>query len=446
MYDLIVIGGGPAGYVAAENAGALGKKVLLFEKDELGGVCLNRGCIPTKTMLYSAKLYRHALDGEACGVRCGDVRFEYARVFERKNRIVGGLVKGIEGLMKRHKVEVVKAEAEIVDASTVRAGGETYSTQNILIATGSVPARPPIDGIDSALVLDSTGILALTEKPASLVIVGGGVIGLEFACFFSAIGTSVVVVEMLPEIAAGLDRDVIKPLQNDLKKRGVTFHLDARVTKIDGGAVSFDKKGKTETVEGDYVLMATGRKLVVDGLGLEKINLDFDRSGIRIDEFCRTNVPNVYAAGDVTGKLLLAHVASRQATVAVDAMFGRENRMRYDAIPSVIYTFPEVAAAGLTEAEAEKRGIAAEVAKLPMTINGRFLAENEGERGTCKVVIDKNDRRLLGVHMIGSHCSEMIAAASAMIEGEFRAHEIRDIVFPHPTVSEIVHDTISTLV
>jgi dihydrolipoamide dehydrogenase len=445
-YDLIVIGGGPGGYVSAERAGHAGLKTLLIEKEHLGGVCLNCGCVPSKTLLNSAKIYHYAVDSEAFGVTAESVSFDFGTVMARKQNVIETLRKGIAGLMKRNKVTVVSGVATITGRGTVEVDGTTYTGSNILVATGSSPAMPPLPGIDRDCVYDSTGILNLESLPESLVIVGGGVIGCEFACFFASVGVPVTVIEMLPEIVPPVDAEIGKMLRKSLEKLGAKIHVGARVSEIGDGSVSFtDAKGNANTLEASHVLVATGRRCNVEGLGLENAGVDFDRRGIRVDDRCATNVPGIWAAGDCTGRQWLAHSASRMGEVVVHNISGRSDRMRYNAIPGVVYTNPEVATVGLTEAEASEKGIPVDVAKVPMSASGRFLAENEGTRGLVKVLVHKETRQLLGVHMIGGACSEMIFGAAAMIETEMRVQEIEEVVFPHPTVCELLKDMMAAL-
>jgi len=441
-YDLIVIGAGPGGYVAAERAGEQGKKVLLIEKGELGGVCLNCGCVPSKTLLNSSKVYHYATHGEAYGVKSENVSFDLATVMARKQKVIETLRKGIAGLMKRNKVTVVNGEAKLVSRREVRVGSDVYEGDNIMIAVGSSPAKPPIPGIDNDCVYDSTRLLNLDAMPESLVVVGGGVIGCEFACFFGTLGIPVTVIEMLPEICPAVDAEIAKMLRQELSKRNITFHIGARVESIGKADVTFSVKDKKETIKASHVLVATGRTCNVAGLGLEDVKVDFDRGGIKVDDRCATNVPGVYAIGDVTGKQWLAHSASRMGEVVVHNLCGRSDHMRYDAIPGVIYTTPEVATVGITEAQAKEQGIPVKVGKMPMMASGRFLAEHSDGRGVCKVIVHAETSVLLGVHMIGGACSEMIFGAAAMIETEMRVKEIEEIVFPHPTVSELIRDTL----
>ena len=444
MFDLAVVGAGPGGYEAAAYAAKLGKTVLLCEKDELGGTCLNVGCIPTKTLLRSARAYGDCKNAERYGVGCGAPTFDMPAVQERKRQVIATLKKGIASMLKAAGVKVVKGEARLGGRGRVVVGDEEFEAANLLLATGSVSAVPPIPGLrESSVVLDSTAILDLAEIPASLVIIGAGVIGLEFACFFAELGTRVTVVEMLDRIAPVVDMDIAKKLQSELRRKKVTFHLSCRVTRIEEGTVQvIDQEGKTRSVTGDFVLNATGRRPVLEGLGLEDVGVDVDAKGIRVDERGRTNVPGIWACGDCTGRMLLAHSATREGIVAVNNMFGMADRMRFGAIPSVIYTHPEVAQVGATEEALQQQGIAYRKAVMPMGIAGRFLVDEAGKSGTVKVLVSEAHGQVLGVHMIGGCCGEFVASAVAMVELELCVEDVRQIVFPHPTISEALKETV----
>ncbi|MEK7415282.1 MAG: dihydrolipoyl dehydrogenase [Planctomycetota bacterium] len=448
-YDLIVIGAGPAGYVAAERAGERKLKTLLIEReDHLGGVCLNWGCIPTKTMLACSKLFYQAGHGAAFGVATIGLSFDLAAVQARKQKVQDGLRQGIRGLMRKYGVTVVKGDAKLVAAPSgdkpaqIAVGSTTYAAKDVLIATGSRPAKPPIPGLDLPNVVDSSGILGLTKLPKRLAIIGGGVIGVEFACFFAQVGVAVEVVELMNEITPGVDPDCARILRNELEGKGVVFRLGHKVAAVTADGVSaVDPQGQPVSVAADLVLCCTGRTPNTDGIGLDKLNIDAPRGLIKVDERGRTNVPGIWAAGDCCSRIMLAHVASRQAEVVVDNLAGGDDRMRWRAVPGVIYTSPEVAGVGLTEATAQADGVPITVAKWPLAANGRFIAENEG-RGLCKVIVHKTDRRVLGVHIVGGAASEMIAGATTAIEAELRIDELAQIIWPHPTVSEAQKDAI----
>lgn len=448
MIDLLIIGGGPAGYVAAERAGHAGLNVVLFEKSAMGGVCLNEGCIPTKTLLYSAKIYENALHGDKYGVFGDNIRFDYEKMISRKKKVVRKLVSGVESKMKSNHVTVVKGEALIVGRSAegieVSCNGDKYSGKNLLICTGSEASVPPIPGLQEAgsVVLTNREILEMTERPASLVVIGGGVIGMEFASFFNSLGTNVTVIEMLPEILGGLDFEVSAMLREIYTKKGITFNLNARVVEISGNKVVFEKEGQTHSVEGEKILLSVGRRPVTKGFGMENLGVELLRNGIKVDEKMRTNVPGVFAAGDVTGFSLLAHTASREGEVVVNNLIGRNDIMRYNAIPGVVYTNPEVAGVGETEESAKAKDIAYKVAKLPMAYSGRFVAENEGGSGICKVLVGEKHGEVIGVHMLGNPSSEIIYGACIAIEQEMTLKEMQEVVFPHPTVSEIIKEVV----
>jgi dihydrolipoamide dehydrogenase len=452
MFDLAIIGGGPAGYVAAERAGAKGLKVVLFEKRDLGGVCLNEGCIPTKTLLYSAKVYDTAVHGDKYGVFAADATFDFGKIMGRKERVVRRLVAGVGAKMKAHGVQVVKGQAMIEGRSAegvkITCNEEAYTATNLLVCTGSEAFVPPIPGLKEAgdVIMTNREVLALKEQPKSIVIIGGGVIGMEFASFYNSLGTQVTVVEMLPEILGGLDEELSAMLRGIYAKKGVAFNLSCKVTKIEGNVVTYvDSQDQEHTVEGEKILVSVGRRPVTAGFGLESLGVELVRGGIKVDHKMRTNVPGVFAAGDVTGFSLLAHTASREGEVVVNNLTGVEDTMRYNAIPGVVYTNPEISGVGLTEKSAKEKGIDYKVATLPMAYAGRFVAENEGGNGVCKVLVGAKYGEVLGVHMLGNPSSEMIYGACMAIEAEMTLKELEQVVFPHPTVSEIFKETLFAL-
>jgi dihydrolipoamide dehydrogenase len=414
MIDLLIIGGGPAGYVAAERAGHAGLKVVLFEKSAMGGVCLNEGCIPTKTLLYSAKTYENALHGDSYGVFGDNIRFDYGKMLSRKKKVVRKLVLGVEGSMKKNNVEVVKGEATIKGRSSegieVTCNDVNYIGKNLLICTGSESSVPPIPGLKEAgdIIVTNREILEMTERPESLVVIGGGVIGMEFASFFNSLGTKVTVIEMLPEIIGGMDPEISAMLRQIYTKKGIEFNINSKVVKVEGNKVVYEKDGASHEVVGDKILLSVGRRPVTKGFGLENLNIELEYNGIKVDNKMRTNVPGVFAAGDVTGFSLLAHTASREGEVVVNNLIGKTDIMRYNAIPGVVYTNPEVAGVGETEESAKAKNIAYKVAKLPMLFSGRFVAENEGLNGMCKVLIGEKYGEVIGVHMLGNPSSEII--------------------------------------
>lgn len=450
MYDLAIIGGGPAGYVAAENAGARGMKVVLFEKRELGGVCLNEGCIPTKTLLYSAKMYDHAQGGKKYGITAEGVAYDYKKIADRKTKVVRKLVAGIKMKMEHNNVEVVRGDAYINSGDersiNITCGEASYEAARLLICTGSEAFVPPIPGVqENDAILTNREILALTTAPESLVIIGGGVIGMEFASFYNSLGIAVTVIEMLPEILGGLDKEVSEMLRGIYTKKGVKFNLSCKVTAVEGHCVHYtDSEGNAHSIEGDKILMSVGRRPVLTGFGLENIPVAVER-GIKVNEKMQTTMPNVYAAGDVTGFSLLAHTASREGEVAINNMLGSEDKMEYNAIPGIVYTNPEVSCVGLTEEQAQAQGIEYRLSKLPMTYAGRFVAENEGQTGLCKILTD-SEGRVLGVHLLGNTSSEFICAACMAITNRLTIDDLRRTVFPHPTACEILKEGLFELV
>lgn len=445
-YNLIIIGAGPAGYNAAERAAAAGLRTLLIEKQQLGGVCLNWGCIPTKTLIAAAKHYQIASTSADFGVRADNVTFEWTTAMARKARTVETLRAGITARLERRGVTVISGEARFIDPRTLSVAAGTYSAERILIATGARPAVPPIPGASTALT--SRQILELPQIPKSLAVIGGGVIGIEFASLFAALGTQVTVIEMLPEILPSIDPESAALLRGRLENR-ITFELAAQVTQITPNRIHYTPApsaaaparpapSQAAHITAEAVLLAVGRTPVT--AGLENLGLDINRGAVVVDEHMRTNLPGIWAAGDCTGLSLLAHSAYRMGEVAVNDILGRPDRMRLHAVPSVVYSLPEAAGVGITEHQARASGREAVTRKLPMQYSGRYLAEYGREPGFGKIVIDPRTRTLLGVHLVGGQCSETIWGAAALIEGEFRVQDIRELIFPHPTVAEIMRE------
>lgn len=448
--EVLVLGGGPGGYLAAERAAQGGKTVTLIEKRALGGTCLNEGCIPSKAFLNSAKLYEHAKDSEVFGVTAENVAIDHAKVVARKDKVVKMLVSGVGTTMKAHKVNVVMAEGMIkgktADGFVVEAGGEEYAGEKLIIACGSIPVVPPIpglkEGIERGYVLTNREILDRKELPKHLVVIGGGVIGLEMASYFSMIGVPVTILEMLDKIAGPTEREVSALLLKEYKKRGIDFKLSCKVTGIGEDGVLYEEKGEAKEVKADVVLCAIGRRAATAGIGLENLGIYMERGAIVTDSHMQTNVPGVYAVGDANGKIMLAHTAYREAEVAVNTILGKKDYMRYEAIPSVIYTNPEVASVGETEESAKAKGMEVKTVKATMKLSGRYLAEVEKGDGFCKLVVDTKKNRLVGCHMIGSYVSEMIYGAALMIEKEMPIDNIKELVFPHPTVAEVIREAL----
>ena len=451
IYDLVVLGGGPAGYLAAERAGHAGLKTLVIEKREFGGVCLNEGCVPSKTFLNSAKVFDYANHSESYGVKIdGNKTIDQKFVVERKNGVVKMLVSGVKATLRKNKVTTMNAEAFIegkcAEGYTVKAGDKQVVAKRLIISTGSMPVVPPIPGlkenIESGLVLTNREILDLEVIPKTLVVIGGGVIGLEMASYFSSVGTKVTVVEMLNKIAGPTEAEISSILQKSLERKGVTFNLGCKVTAIEKDGVVFEREGKSEKVTADKILLSIGRRAVTQGIGLENIGVNLERGAIVTDDCMRTNVANVYATGDVNGKVMLAHTAYRESEVAINNILGKKDRMRYNVIPSVIYTNPEVGSVGETEESAKQKGYDVKVVSIPLTYSGRYIAENTTLDGICKLVVNNKTNTLIGAHIIGSYAGEFIVSVSAMIDLEVDIENIKKLVFPHPTVCEIVREAI----
>lgn len=453
-FDLIVIGGGPGGYLAAERAAQGGMKAAVCEKENLGGVCLNQGCIPTKTFLNSAKLFRHATESESFGVTVNDAKFDQAAVLKRKQKVVKTLVSGVEATMKGHKIEVIRHEVKIdgreQDGSfRVKAGDDVYLASRLCIASGSEAVVPPVsglkEGITSGFVVTNKEILELDKLPEKLVVIGGGVIGLEMACYFASVGVKVTVIEMMDKIAGPTDKDICKVLMDEYGKRGMEFKLACKVKSVGTNSVVYEEKGEDKTVNCDLVLLSAGRRANTANLGLETIGVETNRGAIVTDKHMSTNVAGVWAVGDCNGKLMLAHTAYREAEVAVNNMLGKKDIMRYESVASVIYTDPEVACVGETKESAEKKGIKVKEVKAPMIYSGRYVAEVDNGQGFCKLVLDEEKNRLIGVHIVGSYASEMIYGAAMMLDTELPPDRLKKFVFPHPTVGEVVREALFML-
>lgn len=454
MFDVIVIGGGPGGYLAAERLGHRGKKVLVIEKQYMGGTCLNVGCIPTKTLLNSAKHYLHAKEAGQFGVHTDNVSFNMTEMMSWKEQVVKTLRSGVTASVKKCGAQIIEGTGVIVAPGSVKVAetGETYQAKAILVAAGSVPAIPPIPGAkDNPAVVDSTGLLSVEACPERLCVIGGGVIGIEFASLFGTLGSQVSVVEMMDEIIPPMDKDQAPLLRKAL--HNTTFHLGCKVERLEGGTVHFTTKdGKQESVTADLVLMAVGRRSETQSWGGKEIGVDITPKGVNVDDRMRTNITGIWAAGDVNGRSMLAHSAYRMAEVAVNDICsyldGTENRdlMRYNAIPWVVYSIPEAAGVGMTQQEAESKGIAVKTASVPMLVSGRFIAENGTKAtGTVKVVADEQTDMILGVHILGPYASEMIWGAAALIENEMRVQDVKQMIFPHPTVCEAIREAIWSL-
>jgi len=446
-YDVAIIGGGPAGYTAAESAGKAGLSVVLFEKQNLGGVCLNEGCIPTKTLLYSAKTYDSAKHASKYAVTVPEASFDLPKIISRKSKVVRKLVLGVKAKLTENNVTIVQGDAQIEDKNTIRCGEETYTCDKLILCTGSETFIPPVKGVDTVPYWTHREALDSKELPASLVIVGGGVIGMEFASFFNSLGVEVTVIEMLDEVLSGMDKELSGLLRGEYAKRGVKFLLSTKVASLaqegEQVVVAYENAEGQGSVTADKLLLSAGRRAVIHGFGLENLQLKMvNDKAVFVNDTMETSVPGVYACGDMTGFSMLAHTAVREAEVAVHNIIGKGDVMSYQAIPGVVYTNPEFAGVGQTEEMLQSHNIEYDVVKLPMAFSGRFVAENEGVNGVCKIILSKGDRKVLGVHVLGNPASEIITLAGMAIELKLTAEEWKKIVFPHPTVAEIFREAL----
>lgn len=441
-YDVAIIGGGPAGYTAAEAAGKAGLSVVLFEKKSLGGVCLNEGCIPTKTLLYSAKTLDNARHAQKYAVNVTVEGFDLPKIVARKQKVVRKLVLGVKAKLTSHQVQIVTGEAQIIDAQHIRCGEETYECTNILLCTGSETFVPPIPGVQDITYWTHREALDCKELPQTLAIIGGGVIGMEFASYFTSLSVKVTVVEMLDEILGGLDKEISSLLRAEYQKRGVQFLLSTKVLSFEQTEEGVKVNYEGGEVIAEKVLLSMGRRPVTKGYGLENLDLKTDERGrICVDAHMQTSVAGVYACGDITGVSMLAHTAVRETEVAVHHLLNIPDEMVYNAIPGVVYTNPEVASVGFTEEALQREGISYHVSKLPMAYSGRFVAENEGVNGVCKLLMAE-DGTVLGAHLLGNPASEIITLAGMAISMKLKAEDWKRMVFPHPTVGEIFKETL----
>lgn len=448
--DIIVLGGGPGGYLAAERAAKAGKHVVLIEKRALGGTCLNEGCIPSKSLLNSAKLYQHALNSKTFGVTAEHVELNHEQVIQRKNQVVGTLVAGVQAMMNGNHVEVVSGagyvEGRTEEGFVVRTEDKKFAGEKLILACGSVPVIPGIpglkEGLASGFVWTNTEALSRTALPEKLVVIGGGVIGLEMASYYAMAGADVTIIEMMDKIAGPTEAEISEILLRAYKRKGVKFKLGAKVTKVTAQGVVYEQKGSEKTAEADAVLCAIGRRAFTENMGLENLGLEMNRSAVVTDEHLRTSVEGVYAVGDVNGKIMLAHTAYREAEVAVNDILGIQDVMDYSVIPSVIYTDPEVAGVGETEESAAAKGMNVRSISVSMNYSGRYLAEVERGDGICKLIVNVDDNTVVGVHMIGSYASEIICGAEMMLTSKKTIAELQKLVFPHPTVGEIIREAL----
>ncbi len=441
-YEIAVIGGGPGGYVAAIKAAQMGKRIVIIEKEHFGGTCLNVGCIPTKALLRSAEVLKEVKECAEFGVihvETGEAGLDLAKVQERKRGVVAQLVKGVEGLLKGNGAVIENGDGTLVDSHTIRVGEKEITAENIVIATGSQAKSLPIDIDPAAVVLTSTEMLDIDKAPKSMVVIGGGVIGVEFAYFLASIGVKVAIVEFLDRILPMVDEEITTQVTGHLQKMGIEIHTSAKVTAITADAVKFEKDGKESSIECEQILMAVGRAPSLAGIDTEALGIKTERGAIVTDKTLRTSVPNIYAIGDVNGKAMLAHTASMEGIVAVENICGEKAEMDYDKIPSAIYIQPEIASVGLTEKQAAEKYGKVKMGKFPLMANGKAKVAGE-ERGLVKVIAEPKYGEIVGVHLYCLHATDMISEAVVAMKLESTAEEVAMAIHPHPTVSEIMHE------
>ena len=437
--DIIIIGSGPGGYRTAAYAAAKGKTVTIFEEGPLGGTCLNVGCIPTKTFARSAEAAGEMRNAAQLGLKAIEPEFSLADIVARKDAIVDQLRQAIAGVLSAPGITLVNAKAEFVDDHTVEAAGERYTADNIIIASGSSHKSLRIEALDESMLLTSDTLLSLTEFPRRLVIVGAGVIGMEFASIFRQLGAEVTVVEFLKECIPALDADVAKRLRKVLEKQGVEFYMQSAVKSIANGCVTFERKGKEQSIEADKVLVAVGRKPNVEGFALEKTSIKYDARGIEVDDDMLTNVPGVYAIGDVNARMMLAHAATMQGLHVVNTIVGVKDDIRLDIMPAAIFTNPEAACVGKTEEQLKADGVDIEVRKKNYRTNGRALAMAEPE-GMIKLVADKNSGEILSCHAYGAHSADIVQEISALMCKHATVQQLHEMVHIQPTINEMLQE------
>lgn len=438
LYDIIVIGGGPGGYVAAIRGAQSGAKVALIEKEKLGGICLNVGCIPTKTLLHTAEVFAAIKESAFLGIKAPAPELDFSKMMGRKDQVVKNLVAGVQWLMKSNGIEVIQGEAELISTESVSVNGAPFTGKHLIVATGSAPLKLPVPGVEEPIVITSDEVFTLEQLPESMVIIGGGAVGVEMALLFHTLGCPVTIIEMMDRIVPMMDREVSQALAGILERRGVNIVTGAKVEAIHKRGLAYGQNGTVRELEASAVLMAVGRRSNGNLLALDKLGIEHDRGVVATDEHLRTNIPNTYAVGDVNGKHMLAHVAAMEGVIAVENIMGRERLMDYSAVPQCIYTFPEVAAVGITEEQAIQKGYPTKVSRFPVKANGKSLAEGNRD-GFIKMVTDDRGR-ILGTHIIAPHATEMITQCGLAMGLKTAAEDLSRIIFPHPTVSEIISE------
>lgn len=438
-YDVVIIGGGPGGYVAAIKAGQSGLKTALIEKEVVGGICLNHGCIPTKALLKSAKVYKQMLHAKDYGLLASEVGFDWSQMLKRKDGVVKKLTTGVAFLLKKNKVDVYNGLGVVKDKQTVEVNGETLKTKNLVLATGASPVVPPIPGLKEAyekgFAVTSRELLQIEKAPKNLVIIGGGVIGVEFATIFSSLGSKVTIIEMQDGILPMMDDDVRKAYTKTLKRDGIEIQTSAQVTGVKGTDVIYELDGKSHKVKADTVLVSVGMR--ANSKGLESLNLKMNRAAVDTNDKCETNVKGVYAIGDLNGKYMLAHVASHEGLVVIGNILGHDKSMDYDQVPNAVYGQPEIASVGKTEKELKNSGVEYVASTFPIAGVGKSVADGEKD-GFIKLLVDKKYKALLGAHIFSYNASDLIAELGVTMKLEGTAYEIADTIHAHPTLSEIV--------
>ena len=429
--DLIIIGSGPGGYQAARYAAQQGLKVVIVENSHAGGTCLNCGCIPTKTFAHEAELLRNPLLTDE-----DRLRWNFNTLLERKQAIVEHLRKGVETILQHPNITFVKGFGRLSGIHSVTVGDEEFTAKNIIIATGSHAKLPPVDGISDPSVMTSTELLSCSSIPKQLCIIGAGVIGMEFASAFNAFGCKVTVVEYMKECLPTIDGDIAKRLRKSLEKQGVTFIMQAGVSSIQNGTVTYEKKGKQATVVADSVLVATGRAANTDNMGLEGVGVEFNRQGIVVDDNMQTNIPGIYAIGDVNGKMMLAHAATFQGYRAINHILGKEDLINFDIMPAAIFTYPEAASVGISEENAKQAGLDYSCGKGFYRANGKALSMGETE-GLLKLIADK-DGKIIGCHVFGVHAADLVQEVTSLMNKNATVEDLKNIIHIHPTVGEIL--------
>ncbi|TDP98275.1 dihydrolipoamide dehydrogenase [Halanaerobium saccharolyticum] len=448
-YKIAIIGSGPGGYTAALRAGQLGADTVLIEKEALGGTCLNWGCIPTKAFVRSAEVFADIQNAEDFGIKVENAELDFSAVVKRKDKIVKRLVRGVDHLLGKKNIDRIDGRASFIAQNKIQIEKEAETIEieadNIIIATGSETASLPIPGADLDDILDSRSALDLDELPESMIIVGGGIIGMEFAFIFRNFGVDVTVVEYLDQLVSGVDSEIASELNRSARRRRISVKTSAEVKEIkkqaDAFEVVYQQKGKEKTAAAEKVLMAVGRRPYTDGLSLENagVNLSEKRRAVQVNKKMETNVPGIYAVGDVTDKILLAHVASHQGVIAVENIMGMDKKMDYQAVPGAIFTSPEIGTVGLSEEEAKEKGIDYEVGSFPFAASGKVMAMGERE-GKIKLITEKESDKIIGAALIGIEASDLISELTLAVNLGLTAENLRETIHAHPTTAEVVHE------